>query len=128
MTGYAQRQWEKKFFSSGARCYYCELPLLLNEAQREHMVPLARGGTDLIANIVPSCARCNLAKGTMTVEEFLNSRRSLRTLSENSTAITKTKSNDAVNFPEENNEPGLLRRVMSERDGMRASWAWRNPA
>ena len=50
------------------RCAYCkrELPLV-----PDHAVPLSKGGSNNIENIVPSCAPCNLRKHTMTYEEFV---------------------------------------------------------
>ncbi len=36
----------------------------------DHRLPLARGGTNAIENILPACARCNLRKHLMTEEEF----------------------------------------------------------
>ncbi|MFF1597710.1 HNH endonuclease [Streptomyces mirabilis] len=36
----------------------------------DHVVPLARGGEDVEANIVPACAPCNLSKGAKTLAEW----------------------------------------------------------
>lgn len=36
----------------------------------DHRVPLARGGTSFINNILPACRGCNARKHTMTEEEF----------------------------------------------------------
>lgn len=36
----------------------------------DHRVPLARGGTNFIDNILPACRKCNAEKHTMTEEEF----------------------------------------------------------
>ena len=33
-------------------------------------LPLTRGGSNLIENLLPACRRCNRRKGTMTEEEF----------------------------------------------------------
>ena len=35
------------------------------------MVPLARGGTNWPDNLCLACDGCNLAKGTLTADEFL---------------------------------------------------------
>jgi len=36
----------------------------------DHRIPLARGGDNTIANILPACGRCNRRKHLMTEEEF----------------------------------------------------------
>ena len=36
----------------------------------EHRVPLSRGGTNFIENILPACRSCNARKHNMTEEEF----------------------------------------------------------
>jgi 5-methylcytosine-specific restriction endonuclease McrA len=36
----------------------------------DHRVPLARGGTNYIDNILPACRNCNASKHMMTEEEF----------------------------------------------------------
>ena len=51
------------------RCFYCKTEL--KKWHQEHKVPLCRGGSDDISNIVISCPTCNLKKNTMTAEEFL---------------------------------------------------------
>ena len=50
------------------RCYYCGKSG--GQFQREHRVPLARGGDNDISNIVPACESCNRRKGIMTDDEF----------------------------------------------------------
>ncbi len=49
-------------------CYYCgvEHPKM----HFEHMIPLVRGGSHAIENIVMSCPTCNLTKHDKTPEEF----------------------------------------------------------
>ena len=51
------------------RCFYCGTTGVA--LHREHRVPLSRGGANSATNIVPSCAPCNLRKGVLTDEEFL---------------------------------------------------------
>jgi 5-methylcytosine-specific restriction endonuclease McrA len=59
-------------------CFYCG-ELLYASFNRnlhiEHKIPLSRGGTSDISNIVLSCAKCNHSKGTKTDEEFLDTQR-----------------------------------------------------
>lgn len=52
----------------GYRCAYCgeQKPL-----ERDHSIPLSRGGSHTASNIVPACRSCNSRKKDRTVEEFL---------------------------------------------------------
>jgi len=52
------------------RCVYCGSNGSLTS---DHMVPLARGGSNTIDNIVPACFKCNNEKHTLTSEEFFAS-------------------------------------------------------
>lgn len=56
-------------------CFYCGDQIDIWTATKDHNIPVSRGGDDRIENIVPSCLACNQAKGTMTTEEFLASRK-----------------------------------------------------
>jgi 5-methylcytosine-specific restriction endonuclease McrA len=59
---YLLEKWKRQ-------CAYCgkkEVPL-----QVEHIHPRAKGGTDRLSNLTLSCQKCNLAKGTQDVKEFL---------------------------------------------------------
>ncbi|HEX9494573.1 MAG TPA: HNH endonuclease signature motif containing protein [Candidatus Limnocylindria bacterium] len=49
------------------RCAYCGAA---GPLQVDHRTPLARGGTNEIANILPACGACNQRKHTMTEAEF----------------------------------------------------------
>lgn len=50
----------------GDRCFYCTRQFGPTRRRTlDHLVPLARGGTNLISNLVLSCAKCNQAKGDM---------------------------------------------------------------
>lgn len=61
-------EWIAKQAEFDHRCGYCGTRKKLTE---DHAVPLARGGSNLITNIVPACGRCNSRKGTLTAEEFV---------------------------------------------------------
>lgn len=52
-----------------ARCTYCNATEV--DLVWEHVVPLARGGSDEDGNITIACVPCNRAKGTMTPSEWL---------------------------------------------------------
>lgn len=48
------------------RCRICTGPLSLLDAHLDHVVPLARGGADVISNLQLVHMNCNLRKGTRT--------------------------------------------------------------
>lgn len=61
------------FDKSMGRCHYCSTPLTLDGKWHvEHMVPRALDGGDQLMNLVASCVRCNLSKGTQTALQFLS--------------------------------------------------------
>ncbi|MGW2591686.1 HNH endonuclease [Streptomyces sp. NPDC001515] len=50
----------------GSVCAYCEAPA----EHLDHVRPLSRGGRDVEANVLPSCADCNLSKSDLTLAEW----------------------------------------------------------
>lgn len=60
-------EWGRRLIEYGHRCAYCGDQC---DMQIEHVFPLGRGGSSLIANIVPACRDCNQDKGIMTPEEW----------------------------------------------------------
>lgn len=56
------------FRRDGFKCSYCgNSPEVLH---LDHIVPLAKGGTDEISNLTVCCARCNSKKRTKSVKQF----------------------------------------------------------
>jgi 5-methylcytosine-specific restriction endonuclease McrA len=56
----------------GRKCAYCgkeNVPL-----QIDHIVPKAAGGSDRASNLTLACGRCNQAKGSLPVQEFLKNK------------------------------------------------------
>lgn len=51
------------------RCAYCEKRLTV-DMQWDHLIPVARGGTHSVGNLVPACAACNQSKSSKTVMEW----------------------------------------------------------
>jgi 5-methylcytosine-specific restriction endonuclease McrA len=49
-------------------CVYCGQPKPLGP---DHVIPLARGGSNSIDNIVPACRSCNSSKGVKTFSEYI---------------------------------------------------------
>lgn len=54
----------------GGACVYCGAPA----TTRDHVVPVAVGGSDSVLNIVPSCKPCNSSKGDMPLIVWLAKR------------------------------------------------------
>jgi 5-methylcytosine-specific restriction endonuclease McrA len=66
-----QRRWKRRAYippniwrvileAFGYRCAYCGTT---GPLERDHRVPITKGGTDDPANIVPACKPCNVRKG-----------------------------------------------------------------
>jgi 5-methylcytosine-specific restriction endonuclease McrA len=49
-------------------CYYCRKNLV--KMHMDHYIPLSKGGDHIIENIVPSCNKCNLSKGSKLISEW----------------------------------------------------------
>ncbi|WP_454333456.1 HNH endonuclease [Streptomyces glaucescens] len=49
------------------RCCYCDAPA----EHLDHVQPISRGGRDILSNVVPACADCNLSKGALTLTEWV---------------------------------------------------------
>lgn len=47
----------------GFRCRYCGLEASEAQLHVDHVVPVSKGGTHGLENLVASCERCNLGKG-----------------------------------------------------------------
>ncbi len=67
LQGYEAREYLLEKWKR--QCAYCgkkDVPL-----QVEHIHPRAKGGTDRLSNLTLACSKCNGAKGTQDVKEFL---------------------------------------------------------
>jgi 5-methylcytosine-specific restriction endonuclease McrA len=60
-------QWREILAHYERRCAYCGA---LGPLQKEHRIPLVRGGRDSADNIVPACPECNRRKADMTDDVF----------------------------------------------------------
>jgi 5-methylcytosine-specific restriction endonuclease McrA len=70
------QEWLDKVALLGNCCIYCgrdDLPL-----SRDHNIPVVRGGSSDISNILPACRRCNSAKKDRTAVEYLAALAQLR--------------------------------------------------
>ena len=52
------------------KCAYCGIEDA--DLTIDHVIPLSRGGTDYISNIVPACLSCNSRKKDKNLEDFLD--------------------------------------------------------
>lgn len=59
---YLLEKWQR-------RCSYCGKEGV--QLQIEHIHPRSRGGTDRISNLCLACEKCNIAKGTQPIQDFL---------------------------------------------------------
>jgi 5-methylcytosine-specific restriction endonuclease McrA len=58
--GVKPEQWREICETFGNVCAYC---LRARRLTRDHVIPIARGGRDEPANVVPACQPCNSSKG-----------------------------------------------------------------
>lgn len=52
-------EWESKVAGFGGKCAYCKTE---KWHDKDHIMPISKGGTDYIDNVVPSCIHCNRTK------------------------------------------------------------------
>lgn len=64
-------EWIAKAESFAWCCRYCGRQLTRLTATRDHVIPLSKGGTNYIDNIVPACRSCNSKKWAKMESEFL---------------------------------------------------------
>jgi 5-methylcytosine-specific restriction endonuclease McrA len=64
---FSATEWIALVAIYGGRCAYCGE---IRPLQIDHRVPIARGGSNMIENILPACGPCNQRKATLTEEEF----------------------------------------------------------
>lgn len=63
-------EWRKILNKFNGLCAYCQNEN--SKVEQEHVTPISRGGNHDKNNVVPSCRRCNLAKGTRTLKEWID--------------------------------------------------------
>lgn len=74
-------QWYAQIDTQNGLCYYCgqEPPESVpgrapGVLVKDHKIPIARGGSDSIENVVGACEPCNREKATRTAYEYLEYR------------------------------------------------------
>ena len=64
---FTTKEWLALVAGFDGRCAYCGEKASL---QADHRIPLSRGGTNFISNILPACRSCNCRKARTTEREF----------------------------------------------------------
>ena len=54
----------------GYHCVYCDEDLENAEIHMDHLIPESAGGATTYDNLQVTCRKCNLAKSTLSDEEF----------------------------------------------------------
>lgn len=62
------RDWQRLLNRYDNRCAYCHAQTA--KLTKDHVVPIARGGSHGVGNIVPSCSPCNDSKSDMLLVEW----------------------------------------------------------
>jgi len=71
---YTLQQWLDKIKRHNWKCFYCLKKLNKRTLQADHSVPIQRGGSNYLRNVVPCCKSCNTRKHTLTRPEFIRSK------------------------------------------------------
>lgn len=83
------RKIKKIIQKTEGRCFYCHCQLpndtyvpddgyaasyKIRNWHVDHVMPISRGGSNLIENLVPACCKCNAEKSNMTASEYMESK------------------------------------------------------
>lgn len=93
---FTPKEFKQKCESYKNCCVYCGQQKILGP---DHAIPLIKGGSNFICNILPCCKKCNNLKGTKIFEEFLK----LHTLKEQEEILMRIYAAEHVK-DEKNNE------------------------
>lgn len=66
------RRRSKVFAKTDGLCCYCGAPINQDAFEVGHIRPQVAGGGNRTDNLVPSCGACNRAKGSRSVESFVD--------------------------------------------------------
>jgi len=72
--GVMSKKWNMKttidiYKKSDGVCWYCGKKIEA-DFTIDHVIPISRGGTDTLENLVPCCKSCNSGKRNKSIEEF----------------------------------------------------------
>jgi len=69
---HSNKEWIQCKNDYDNKCVYCNK---VTKLEKDHLIPLTKGGSDYITNIVPSCRSCNASKNNKLVNEFLRTKK-----------------------------------------------------
>ena len=72
---FKKRRYEHLCKKWGNKCVYCGCNNIKLEI--DHIIPKSCGGSNKISNLTLSCKKCNQAKGSKSIREFLMDRPNL---------------------------------------------------
>lgn len=70
INDFSLEQWKECLDFFSYKCAYCGKNT--EKLDKEHVIPIFKGGSNSKTNIVPSCGNCNYSKGTKTIFEWYN--------------------------------------------------------
>ncbi len=70
---HTEKQVKNLFAKQSGRCYYCKRNLQA-KYQKDHFIPLSKGGTNYIENIRIVCGECNASKHNLLPHRFIKER------------------------------------------------------
>jgi len=65
---FTREEWEARKIQFGNRCAYCGRKT--KRLTPDHYIPLSRGGTNFIDNVIPACQDCNRRKWSIDPSTF----------------------------------------------------------
>lgn len=69
LTGEYKQWYAETLDIQDGKCYYCHYPLTMR-VNIDHAIPVSKGGTNRIENLVLACWLCNKAKGSRIIERW----------------------------------------------------------
>lgn len=74
LGSHTAEELQEQLIRQSHKCYYCQGALgdKRSSYHADHIVPISRGGTNYIHNIVLTCSTCNLKKGNKMLHEWID--------------------------------------------------------
>jgi len=66
---HSEEEWDNLVINFRGKCAYCNK----NKGNtRDHVIPISKGGSNYIENILPACTSCNSSKRDKLLKDWLN--------------------------------------------------------